>query len=141
MTRMFRESAPPALTATRPQSPKPGQGALMSTARFPLSRSGRRLVIGVAALLLGYLALVTPGADGTRTVTLSATGRYVRMDGLTRTTQYGYSIWEFQVFGGSAAAACSTGNSAQGHPATASSTENAGTPASSATDGNDGTRW
>jgi beta-glucosidase len=206
----------------------------MSTARFPLSRSGRRLAIGVAALLLGYLALVTPsanaaltllsqgkpttasssenagtpasaatdgndgtrwssaftdpqwlqvdlgsaqqitqvsvhwetaraatfkiqvsndgnawtdaspvtnGADGTQTVTLSATGRYVRMDGLTRNTQYGYSVWEFQVFGGSAPTACSTGNSAQGHPTTASSTENAGTPASSATDGNDGTRW
>src|ERR1700761_4248105 len=29
----------------------------------------------------------------------------------------------------------------QGRPTTASSTENAGTPASAATDGNDGTRW
>jgi beta-glucosidase len=206
----------------------------MSTARFPLSRSWRRLAIGVAALLLGYLALVTPsanaaltllsqgkpttasssenagtpasaatdgndgtrwssafsdpqwlqvdlgspqqitqvglhwetaraatfkiqvsndgnawtdaspvtnGADGTQTVTLNATGRYVRMDGLTRNSQFGYSVWEFQVFGGSAPTSCSTGNSAQGRPATASSTENAGTPASSATDGNDGTRW
>jgi beta-glucosidase len=206
----------------------------MSTARFPLPRSWRRLAIGVAALLLGYLALVTPsahaalallsqgrpttasstenagspasaatdgndgtrwssaftdpqwlqvdlgsaqqitqvgihwetaraatfkiqvsndgnawtdaspvtnGADGTQTVPVTATGRYVRMDGLTRNTQYGYSIWEFQVFGGSAPTSCSTGNSAQGHPTTASSTENAGTPATAATDGNDGTRW
>ncbi|MEV6851102.1 glycoside hydrolase family 3 C-terminal domain-containing protein [Actinoplanes sp. NPDC051411] len=206
----------------------------MSTARIPLSRSWRRLAIGVAVLLLGYLALVTPsahaalsllsqgkpttasssenagtpasaatdgndgtrwssafgdpqwlqvdlgsaqqitqvslhwetaraatfkiqvsndgtawtdasavtnGADGTQTVTLSATGRYVRMDGLTRNTQFGYSVWEFQVFGGSAPTSCSSGNSAQGRPTTASSTENAGTPASSATDGNDGTRW
>jgi beta-glucosidase len=84
---------------------------------------------------------ITNGADGTQTVTLSTTGRYVRMDGLTRNTQYGYSLWEFQVFGGSAPTACATGNSAQGRPATASSTENAGTPASAATDGNDGTRW
>ncbi len=30
---------------------------------------------------------------------LNATGRYVRMYGTTRTTIYGYSIWEFQVFG------------------------------------------
>src|SRR5262249_22968787 len=30
---------------------------------------------------------------------LNATGRYVRMFGTTRTTIYGYSIWEFQVFG------------------------------------------
>ncbi|MFI6076423.1 glycoside hydrolase family 3 C-terminal domain-containing protein [Actinoplanes sp. NPDC051343] len=206
----------------------------MSTARFPLPRSWRRLAIGVAALLLGYLALVTPsahaalallsqgrpttasstenagspasaatdgndgtrwssaftdpqwlqvdlgsaqqitqvgihwetaraatfkiqvsndgntwtdaspvtnGVDGTQTLPVTATGRYVRMDGLTRNTQYGYSIWEFQVFGGSAPTSCSTGNSAQGHPTTASSTENAGTPATAATDGNDGTRW
>jgi fibronectin type 3 domain-containing protein len=30
---------------------------------------------------------------------LSAVGRYVRMYGTTRTTIYGYSLWEFQVFG------------------------------------------
>jgi beta-glucosidase len=84
---------------------------------------------------------VTTGVDGTQTLTLAATGRYVRMYGLTRSTQYGYSLWEFQVFGGSAPTACSTGNSAQGRPTTASSAENAGTPAGSATDGNDGTRW
>ncbi len=39
------------------------------------------------------------------------------------------------------AAACGTTNLAQGHPATASSTENGGTPASAAVDGNPGTRW
>jgi hypothetical protein len=44
---------------------------------------------------------VTNGADGTQSLTLNATGRYVRMDGLTRNTGYGYSLWEFQVFGGS----------------------------------------
>jgi beta-glucosidase len=38
---------------------------------------------------------------------LTAIGRYVRMYGLTRTTQWGYSIWEMQVHGcdGSAASA------------------------------------
>src|SRR6201999_4342375 len=41
-----------------------------------------------------------------------------------------------------AAPAASTGtNLALHHPATASSTENAGTPASAAVDGNTGTRW
>jgi beta-glucosidase len=84
---------------------------------------------------------VLNGVDGTQTVTVNATARYVRMDGLTRTTQFGYSLWEFQVFGGSVPTTCSTGNSAQGRPTTASSAENAGTPAASATDGNDGTRW
>jgi len=40
-----------------------------------------------------------------------------------------------------AAADCGTANAAQGRPATASSTENAGVPAASAVDGNGGTRW
>jgi len=39
------------------------------------------------------------------------------------------------------AAACTGGNLAQNHPATASSTENGGTPASAAVDGNPATRW
>src|SRR5438876_6782973 len=39
------------------------------------------------------------------------------------------------------AAACATTNIAQGKTATASSTENAGFPASNAVDGNTGTRW
>ncbi|MFF5290155.1 glycoside hydrolase family 3 C-terminal domain-containing protein [Paractinoplanes globisporus] len=84
---------------------------------------------------------VTNGVDGTQTLSLTATGRFIRMYGLTRATQYGYSLWEFQVFGGSAPTSCAAGNSAVGHPTTASSAENAGTPATSATDGNDGTRW
>jgi len=39
------------------------------------------------------------------------------------------------------AAACGTANAALNRPATASSTENAGLPASAAVDGNPGTRW
>ncbi|MFB7588659.1 discoidin domain-containing protein [Streptomyces sp. NPDC056169] len=42
---------------------------------------------------------VTGGDGGTDDVTLSGTGRYVRMKGLTRGTGYGYSLWEFQVYG------------------------------------------
>src|SRR4051794_36256061 len=37
--------------------------------------------------------------------------------------------------------ACGTANAALNRPATASSTENGGTPASAAVDGNTGTRW
>ncbi|MDQ1745327.1 MAG: hypothetical protein QOE23_3666, partial [Pseudonocardiales bacterium] len=40
-----------------------------------------------------------------------------------------------------AAATCGTTNVALNKTATASSTENAGTPASAAVDGNTGTRW
>jgi hypothetical protein len=80
----------------------------------------------------------TTGAGGTETLTVSGSGRYVRMYGTARGTGYGYSLWEFQVFGaiGSTDVLLS-----QGQPATASSTENAGTPASAAVDGNTGTRW
>jgi beta-glucosidase len=82
----------------------------------------------------------TAGTGGTQTLNVSGSGRYVRMYGTARATQYGYSLWEFQVYG-TAASACGTANAAQGRPATASSTEDAGTPASAAVDGNTGTRW
>ena len=89
---------------------------------------------------------VTGGDGGTDTLDVSGQGRYVRMAGVHRATQYGYSLWEFQVFGSTGGgttppAGCDTANAAQGKTATASSTENAGTPASAAFDGNTGTRW
>jgi hypothetical protein len=34
---------------------------------------------------------------GTQTLTVSGTGRYVRMNGTARATPYGYSLWEFAV--------------------------------------------
>jgi hypothetical protein len=84
----------------------------------------------------------TTGTGGTQTLNITGTGRYVRMDGTARATAYGYSLWEFQVYGTSGGATtCTTTNAALSHPATASSTENAGTPASAAVDGNTGTRW
>ncbi|MCM2417121.1 discoidin domain-containing protein [Streptomyces sp. RKAG293] len=42
----------------------------------------------------------TTGAGGTETLAISATGRYVRMYGTARVNGYGYSLWEFQVYGG-----------------------------------------
>jgi hypothetical protein len=47
----------------------------------------------------------TTGTGGTQTLNVSGSGRYIRMDGTVRATQYGYSIYEFQVY-----AATSTGN-------------------------------
>ncbi|MGI5484227.1 discoidin domain-containing protein [Streptomyces lavendofoliae] len=41
----------------------------------------------------------TAGAGGTETVPVSGTARYVRVQGVTRATGYGYSLWEFQVYG------------------------------------------
>ncbi|MFJ6797093.1 discoidin domain-containing protein [Streptomyces sp. NPDC091268] len=40
----------------------------------------------------------TTGAGGIETVNITGTARYVRMQGVTRATGYGYSLWEFQVF-------------------------------------------
>src|SRR5579859_7695018 len=84
----------------------------------------------------------TTGTGGTQTLTVSGSGRYIRMFGTARGTQYGYSLFEFQVFGtGSGGGGCGTANIALNHPATASSLENATFPASNAVDGNTGTRW
>ncbi|WP_329617692.1 discoidin domain-containing protein [Streptomyces brevispora] len=41
----------------------------------------------------------TTGPGGNETLNLSGTARYVRLTGTQRATQYGYSLWEFQVFG------------------------------------------
>ncbi|SMB78762.1 discoidin domain-containing protein [Deinococcus hopiensis] len=89
---------------------------------------------------------VINGTGGTQNVSISGTGRYVRMKGLTRATGYGYSLYELQVFGttstGGGTTTCSTTNFAQGKPASASSTENANAlDAKFAVDGDSTTRW
>ncbi|WIB63755.1 discoidin domain-containing protein [Curtobacterium sp. MCBD17_040] len=45
------------------------------------------------------VASTTAGTGGVTTTKVAATGRYVRMLGVKRATQYGYSLWEFQVSG------------------------------------------
>ncbi len=42
---------------------------------------------------------VTTGQAGVQTLNVSGTGEFVRMNGLTRATPWGYSLWEFQVYG------------------------------------------
>jgi hypothetical protein len=80
----------------------------------------------------------TTGVGGTENLTFNAaTARYVRMYGTVRTTQYGYSLWEFQVYG---TAVANTTNVALNKTATASSVTGTNT-ASLAFDGNTGTRW
>ncbi|MEU7939332.1 discoidin domain-containing protein [Microbispora bryophytorum] len=82
------------------------------------------------------------GVSGTQSLDVSATGRYVRMYGLTRATAYGYSLWEFGVnVASGGGTTCGTANVAQGRPSSASSAENGASPASAAFDGNTGTRW
>jgi hypothetical protein len=84
----------------------------------------------------------TTGTGGVQQLSVNGSGRYVRMYGTARGTGYGYSLWEFQVYGSqSAAGGCGTTDAALNHPATASTSENGGTPASAAVDGDTGTRW
>ncbi|MFI6452285.1 discoidin domain-containing protein [Streptosporangium amethystogenes] len=40
----------------------------------------------------------TTGTGGDQTLAVNGSGRYVRMYGTQRSTQYGYSLWEFQVY-------------------------------------------
>ncbi|MGW7200894.1 discoidin domain-containing protein [Streptomyces chryseus] len=41
----------------------------------------------------------TTGDGGTDTVDVTGEARYIRLQGTTRGTQYGYSLWEFKVYG------------------------------------------
>ncbi len=42
----------------------------------------------------------TTATGGTQTLNVSGSGRYIRMNGTARATQYGYSLWDLQVFAG-----------------------------------------
>ncbi|GAA1995558.1 discoidin domain-containing protein [Catenulispora subtropica] len=42
----------------------------------------------------------TTGPGGTQNLAVSGSGRYIRMYGTARNTGYGYSLWEFAVYGG-----------------------------------------
>ena len=84
----------------------------------------------------------TTGTGGNQTLAVTGSGRYIRVNGTARATQYGYSLWEFSVFGTSGGGtSCGTANAALNKPTTASSLENASFTAAAATDGNLGTRW
>ena len=81
------------------------------------------------------------GTGGVENITFTApvTGRYVRMYGTARTTTYGYSLWEFEVYG--TPNAITTNNLALNKTAT-QSTYVGGNTAAMAFDGNNaGTRW
>ncbi len=82
----------------------------------------------------------TTGDGATDDLAVTGTGRYIRMYGTQRATQYGYSLFEFSVNGTPAGGGGSTLLS-QGHPATSSSNENSTLGPANAVDGNTGTRW
>ena len=94
----------------------------------------------------------TTGTGNTQTLSVNGSGRYVRMHGTQRPGDYGYSLFEFEVFGstdtgggtggGTGSTTCGTANAALNKPASASSTENPDyLGAKLAFDGNNNTRW
>ncbi len=63
------------------------------------------------------------GTGGTQNLTVSGTGRYVRMYGTQRATSYGYSLWEFQVYGTGGPGGGTAGLLSYGRPGAASSSQ------------------
>jgi beta-glucosidase-like glycosyl hydrolase len=56
----------------------------------------------------------TSGTGGNQALTVSGTGRYVRMYGTVRATQFGYSLWEFDVYGETTTAPVTGGDGSGG---------------------------
>lgn len=81
----------------------------------------------------------TNGTGGVDQINLNGVGRYVRMQGHERGTQWGYSLWEFEVHGTPFTPA--QANLAQQKPVSASSSESQQLRASNAVDGDSTTRW
>lgn len=73
-------------------------------------------------------------------ISLNGTGRYVRVNGTQRGTGYGYSLFDFEVYGSGGPITPSV-NKALNKPATSSSDEGAAWNAAQAVDGNMNTRW
>jgi type 1 glutamine amidotransferase len=81
----------------------------------------------------------TSGDGGVDDVTVTGAGRYVRVNGTQRATQWGYSLWDLNVFGTPASGATLL---SQGRPTAVSSVETGSAHVgANAVDGNTGTRW
>ncbi|WP_051366343.1 galactose-binding domain-containing protein [Hamadaea tsunoensis] len=91
----------------------------------------------------------TGGTSEQIDVPVTASARYVRVNGTARASQWGYSLYDLKVYSTSgttpspSASPSQTGGTllSQGQPATASSVENASFTAPMAVDGNVNTRW
>ncbi|HEY0738466.1 MAG TPA: discoidin domain-containing protein [Herpetosiphonaceae bacterium] len=94
----------------------------------------------------------TTGDGGVDDLTVSGSGRYLRMYGTQRATQYGYSLWELEVYAGGTTpsptpsptpgGSCSTtSNIALNKPAYTYFYEAKGEEPDKAVDGNMSTRW
>lgn len=91
----------------------------------------------------------TTGNGGQDALTVSGQGRYVRLTGITRATQYGFSLWEFRIYGTPADVVNPPNPNPNPTPSPAKLTPTGSTASSflgintvaSAHDGNLATRW
>ncbi|MFI6133678.1 discoidin domain-containing protein [Micromonospora sp. NPDC051141] len=83
----------------------------------------------------------TAGTGGTQTLAVTGTGRYVRMYGTARATGYGYSLWEFKVFGSIGTTPPPTGRPISEFRKVAASSWEGGNAPAAALDGRSTTRW
>jgi hypothetical protein len=61
--------------------------------------TGFQIQVSADATTWTSIYSTTTGTGGTQTLDVTGTGRYVRLYGTARATGYGYSLWEFQVYG------------------------------------------
>jgi len=107
------------------------------------------------------VSTVVNGDGDVDTINFTGSGRYIRMYGTARGTFYGYSLYEFEVYGTAGASTPTptitaptatptpipptptppASNLALNRPVSASTTENGANIASNAVDGNASTRW
>lgn len=79
---------------------------------------------------------------GTDVITFNAVNaRYVKMYGIQRATAYGFSFWEFEIYGPDSSGGGSQPNLAYGKPVTTTSNQSTSYAGSYAVDGNGNTRW
>ena len=72
----------------------------------------------------------TTGTGGTQNLSVTGSGRYVRMYGTARATQYGYSLWEFDVYVSGGAGSSPTGSPTSSPTGTGSGGGSGAPPAS-----------
>ncbi|WP_432050656.1 ThuA domain-containing protein [Verrucosispora sp. NA02020] len=103
--------------------------------------SGYQIQISPDGVTFTTVRTVTGGDGGVDDLTgLTGTGRYVRITGTARGTGWGYSLFEFEVYGSSSGGP-SGGNLLRNKPTTTSSDEGAGMTGAQAVDGDLTTRW
>ncbi|MFI6327576.1 discoidin domain-containing protein [Micromonospora chersina] len=83
----------------------------------------------------------TTGTGGTQTLAVSGAGRYVRLYGTARATGYGYSLWEFKVYGTTGPGQPPGGRPISEFKTVAASSWEGGNAPAAALDGRTTTRW